>query len=154
MKGCCALPARVSLRLLALGASPRGHEIFHHGVMLQLVFDGVRMVRTGCFEMFLEMVVRLVRLVLEIMLDGHDIILIGAVYFLVIVVGSDCNPSGVPHLPHLAALNAFTDGFGRCRLATARVHLSSPRTKTALNATVGSHKTLISCTNMSCKCIK
>jgi hypothetical protein len=129
-KGCHALPARVSLRLLAFGVSPRGHEIFHHGTILELVFQhGVHMVRIGCFEKFLKMVFWLPRLALEIVLGGHDILLIGVVCFLVIIVatGSDCDPSGVSLLPllatHNAFLSAFTDGFGRCRPATVGDHL-------------------------------
>jgi hypothetical protein len=41
---CHPLSIQVSLGLLALGENPRGHEIFHHGAVFELVFDGVYMV--------------------------------------------------------------------------------------------------------------
>jgi hypothetical protein len=41
---------------LALGENPRGHEICHHGAILELVFDMVRMVQIGRFKKFLEIV--------------------------------------------------------------------------------------------------
>jgi hypothetical protein len=70
---------------------------------------------TGRFEKFLKMVFQLLRLVLEIALSGHDVLIIGVVHFLVVVIatGSDCDPSGVSLLSHLAALSAFAGGFGR-----------------------------------------
>jgi hypothetical protein len=78
------------------------------------VFDGVRMVQISRFEKFLEMVLRLSYMVLEVMLGSRDKLLIGAVRFLVVVVaaGSDCDPSGVPLLPLLATLSTFAGGFG------------------------------------------
>jgi hypothetical protein len=46
--------ARVPFGLLAFGESPRGHEVLHHGALLELMFDAVCMVRTDHFEKFLE----------------------------------------------------------------------------------------------------
>jgi hypothetical protein len=79
---------------------------------------------TGRFEKFLKMVLRLPRLVLEIMFSGRDILLIGVVSFLVItiVVGRNGDASGVPLLPLLAALGALPSildgGFGWCCSST------------------------------------
>jgi hypothetical protein len=68
---------------------------------------------TGRFERFLEIVFWLPRLELEIALGGRNILVVGAVHFLIIIVttGSDCDPSGVPLLPLLAALSAFLSAF-------------------------------------------
>jgi hypothetical protein len=49
-EGCHALFARVSFALLALGESPQGHEIFYRGAFLELLLDGVCMVRTSHLE--------------------------------------------------------------------------------------------------------
>jgi hypothetical protein len=74
------------------------------------------MVRRGSFEKFLKMVFWLSRPALEIVLSGHDILLIGAVHFLIIIVSTGSNPLGVPLLQLLATLsaflNAFAGGFG------------------------------------------
>jgi hypothetical protein len=92
------------------------------------VFDGVRMGWTGRFKKFLEIVFWLSRLALEISLSGHDILLGGVIHFLVIVVvtGSDCDPSGEPLLPLFAALGSFLGalacGFGRCCPTTVGDH--------------------------------
>jgi hypothetical protein len=66
------------------------------------------------------MVFWLARLALEITLGGHDILLVRAVHFFVIIIaiGSDYDPSGSPLLPLLTTLSpylsAFAGGFGRC----------------------------------------
>jgi hypothetical protein len=76
------------------------------------------MVRTGCFKKFLKMVFRLPRMVLEVTLNGCDILLIEAVQFIVIVIAaasSNYDPSGAPPLLLLAALGAFVGGVGWCR---------------------------------------
>jgi hypothetical protein len=59
------------------------------------------MVWTGHFEKFLEMVFWLPHLVLEIMLDDHDILLIEDVRFLVIIIaaGSDYDSLGLRWRP-------------------------------------------------------
>jgi hypothetical protein len=100
---CSAPSSLVSLGLLALGESPRGHKVFHHGTLFELVFDGVRMVRTGHFKKFLKMVFQLPGLVPEVTLSGCDILLIGVVRFLVIVIvtGSNYDPLGTPLFPLL-----------------------------------------------------
>jgi hypothetical protein len=70
------------------------------------------------------MVFQLPCLVLEVTLSDCDILLIGAACFLVVIsiVGSNCDPPGVPLLPLFAALGAFlsifASGFGRCYPAT------------------------------------
>jgi hypothetical protein len=43
-EGHSGLSPWVTLRLLALGESPRGLVVFHHGALFELVPDGVRMV--------------------------------------------------------------------------------------------------------------
>jgi hypothetical protein len=90
------------------------------------MFEGVRMVRTGHFEKFLEMVPRLPCLALEVSLGSRDILFIGVIRFLVVVVATscECDPPGMPLLPLLAALSAFLcvfdGGLGRCGMATTR----------------------------------
>jgi hypothetical protein len=93
------------------------------------------MVRAGRFEKFLEMFFRLSCLVLEIMLYGLDILLVGAARFLLIIVvtGGDYDPSGVPLLPLLAALSAFFGAFAndfewRCP-TTAKSHFPITQNK-------------------------
>jgi hypothetical protein len=88
-EGCRTLTARVSFRLLALGESQRGHKVFHHGTLFKLVFDGVHIVQTSRFEKFLEVLIQLMCLALEVTLGGHDILLV-----VVIVASSSCNPLG------------------------------------------------------------
>jgi hypothetical protein len=105
------------LRNLALGVIPRGHEVFHHGTLFdfELVFDRVRMVQTHQFEKFLEVLIWLSCLVLEIALGGHDILLVRVIRFLVIVVaaGSSCDMLGALIMPPFATfLSTFADGFG------------------------------------------
>jgi hypothetical protein len=72
------------------------------------------MIRAGHFEKFLEVIARLSRLVLEIMLDDCDLLLIGAISCLVIIViasHSDHHPLGSPLLPLFATLGAFPSAF-------------------------------------------
>jgi hypothetical protein len=69
-KDVAAFPPRVSLRLLALGESLRGHVVFHHGTLFELVPDRLHMVWAGRFEKFLKVISQLSCLVLEIMLEG------------------------------------------------------------------------------------
>jgi hypothetical protein len=69
------------------------------------------MVQTSCFEKFLEVLVQLLRLAIEIVLSSHDILLIGVIHFLVVVVviiaGGNSDPLGVPLLPFLLPLAPF-----------------------------------------------
>jgi hypothetical protein len=46
-EGCQVLPTQVSFGLLALGVSPKGHDVFCHGTLLELVFDRLLRVWTG-----------------------------------------------------------------------------------------------------------
>jgi hypothetical protein len=104
------------------------------------ISSGVRMVQTSHFEEFLKVLIRLPCLALEVMLSGHNIHLIGAVRFLVIIigVGSCCDPLGGPPLPLFAAfvtfLSAFAIGFGRCPQLLSRTIFPSIRTKMAPTA--------------------
>jgi hypothetical protein len=108
-EGCRALSTGVSFGLLALGVSPRVHEVFHRGTFCELMFDRVHMVRTGRFENFIKVFARLLRWMLEIVLGVHDILLVGAINLLVIVVvaGSSCDLLGAPLLPLLPPLVPF-----------------------------------------------
>jgi hypothetical protein len=71
------------------------------------------------FKKFFEELIWLPCLAHGVTLGGHDILLVGAVRFLVIVVvvGSNYNPSEAPLSPHFAAIGAFfgafDDGFRR-----------------------------------------
>jgi hypothetical protein len=101
------------------------------------VFDGVRVVLIGHFEKFLEMAFWLPRLALEIMLGGHDKLLVGVARFFVIVIaaGSDCDLPGASLLPLLAALSAFLSafaaGFGWCCSTAAGDRLPVAKNKSS-----------------------
>jgi hypothetical protein len=125
-EGCIDLSPWVPLRLLALGEAPRGHVVFHHGALFELALDRVCMIWTSHFVKFLKVIVRLSRLVLEIVLGDRDILLIGAIYFhvIVIIAGSNRDLLGAPLLPPLfaifgASLSTFARGFGWCPPAAA-----------------------------------
>jgi hypothetical protein len=113
-EGCSVLSIRVSLGVLALRESPRGHEIFHHYALFELMFDGLHMVQAGLFDKFLEVVIRLLRLTLEVTLIDHDVLLVGAARFLVgvVVASSNYDPLGVLLFPIFATFGAFAGGFG------------------------------------------
>jgi hypothetical protein len=100
-EGCIDLSPWVPLRLLALGEAPRGHVVFHHGALFELALDRVCMIWTSHFVKFLKVIVRLSRLVLEIVPGDRDILLIGAIYFhvIIIIAGSNCDLLGAPLLP-------------------------------------------------------
>jgi hypothetical protein len=86
------------------------------------------MVQTGRLEKFLKMVIQLLRLVLEIVFGGRDILLVRAVCILAVIVatGHECHPSWVPLLPLLAALitflGDFASGFRWCYSAAIEDH--------------------------------
>jgi hypothetical protein len=97
-KGAAAFP---------LSESPRGHVVFHHGELLELVLDGACMVWIGSFKKLLQVVVWLPRRALEIRLGGCDILLIGVVHFLVVIVivaVCDCDLLGHCFCPFLLPL--------------------------------------------------
>jgi hypothetical protein len=56
--------------------APEVMKFFYHGALFELVFDRVRMVWIGRFENLLEVLARLPRLVLKVMLNYRDILLI------------------------------------------------------------------------------
>jgi hypothetical protein len=71
------------------------------------VYDGVRMVWTSHLEKFLKVIGGLMCLALEIMLHGHDVLLVGAIRLpvvVVIAVGSNSDPLGALLLPRLRPL--------------------------------------------------
>jgi hypothetical protein len=103
--------------------SPRSHEVFEHGAPFELVPDGIRMLRTGHFEKFLEVLTRLPYLALEVALSGCNILLVRAVHSLVVIIaaGSNRNPSRchfcpflLPLAPFLAPLLVALDGAPSC----------------------------------------
>jgi hypothetical protein len=69
------------------------------------------MVRTCCFENFLEVLIQMPCLALGVTLGSHDILLVRAIRFLVfvvvIVVGGNYDPSGAPLLPFFLPLAPF-----------------------------------------------
>jgi hypothetical protein len=74
-------------------------------------------VQTGCFEKFLDMVLWLSRLALEVTLDGCDILIRVASFLIVaVIIGHDSDTLGASHLPLLATVGAFSitldGGFG------------------------------------------
>jgi hypothetical protein len=121
-EGCHALFAWISFGLLALGESPRGHEIFYYDAFLELVLDRVHMVWTGRLEESLNVVCRLSCLALETVFSDCDVLLVEAVHFLVVVViaaGSNCDPPGASLSPLFAALGALDGGIGGRRPTAA-----------------------------------
>jgi hypothetical protein len=57
-KGHHASSTRIFFGLLVPCEGPRGHENFHHSTVLELVLDGVHIVRVGLLEESLEVVCR------------------------------------------------------------------------------------------------
>jgi hypothetical protein len=116
---CCVTSTRVFLGLLGLGKGPRGHEILHHVVVLELVLDGVRMVQVGLLVESLEMVCWWPCLALNTMPGSCDLLHVGVVRLLVIIiiVSRGCNPLRAPLSPLLSApgvlLSALDGDVGR-----------------------------------------
>jgi hypothetical protein len=108
-EGCHASSARVSFRLLVLSEGPRGHKIFHHVAIFELVIDKVCMVRTSLLEESLEVVYRWSCLVLDTAPNDHDTLLVIVVHFLVIVIiaGHCSNSLRAPLLPLLVAFGGL-----------------------------------------------
>jgi hypothetical protein len=107
--------AQVFLRLPVLGEGPRGHQILHHGTVLELVLDTVRMVHAGLLEESLEELCRRSCLALATIHGGCDMLLVGAVRFLVIIaviVNHSCNPLRTLLSPLLAALGVLHGVLG------------------------------------------
>jgi hypothetical protein len=108
-------PAWVFLGLLVPGEGPRGHEILHHLIGIELVLDGVRLVRAGLFEKSLEVARQRSCLMFATARGGSNALHVGAAHFLIVVVvavSRVCNPLRVPLLPLLAALGIL-DGDAR-----------------------------------------
>jgi hypothetical protein len=84
-------------------------------ILFPPLLSSINVVRIDRFKKFLKVLAQLPCLVLEVVLDGCDILLAGAIRFLVIIIaaGSSCD------LPLFAAfgafLSTFVDAFGRCR---------------------------------------
>jgi hypothetical protein len=68
------------------------------------------MVQTGRFKKFLEMLLQLSCLELDVTLGGHGILLIGVVWFLVVIVaaGSDRDVRGCLFYPFFPPLASFS----------------------------------------------
>jgi hypothetical protein len=85
------------------------------------------MVGADCLEKLLDVISRLQRLIVEVMLDRGDMFFVKVIDFLVIVVhvsvSSNCDPLGVPLWPLLfvfhAPLHALADSLGQCPSATS-----------------------------------
>jgi hypothetical protein len=89
------------------------------------VLDGVRIFQIGRLEVSLEVVYQRSCLVLEAAFGDPDILLVGAVLFLVVIIiaGRNRNPLRVPLSPLFAALHGALDGkVGWPRSATAGDH--------------------------------
>jgi hypothetical protein len=126
----------VTLGLLALGESPCGHVVLHHGAIFELVPDGVSMVWAGRLEKLLEVIDRLPHLAFEITLGGSDVFHVRVVIGLLVVVivvtaSSNYDPLGAPLWPPPnvigAPLSAFASNLGWC----PRAAFPLPWTKTA-----------------------
>jgi hypothetical protein len=99
-------------------------------------------VRVGHFEKFLEMVLRLSPLALEVVLGDSDILLSRVASFLVIAIimghnsdvpGAPIMPFFLPLAPFLALLMVALDGAARLPLTVA---FTLPRTKAAPTASL------------------
>jgi hypothetical protein len=83
-EGHCVASTQVFLEFPNPSVGPRGHEIPHHVIDLELVLDGVHVVRAGLLEESLEVVCRWSRLVLATVCGSHDVPHVKAVCFLVV----------------------------------------------------------------------
>jgi hypothetical protein len=85
-----------------------GHKILHHATVLELMLDGVCVVRACLLEESLEVLCQWPLLALATARDGHNALHVEVAYFLVVVVfvvGHSCNPLRVSFrlfLPPLA----------------------------------------------------
>jgi hypothetical protein len=122
-EGCNGLSPWVALGLPALGESSRGHVVFNHGAIFDLVPDGVCMLWGGHLEKLLRVISRLQCLVLEIALSGSDVFLIGVVV-IVVAASSNCDPLGASLWSLLTTLvtplSTFAGSLGWCPSAIAR----------------------------------
>jgi hypothetical protein len=127
---CDDLSRQVTFGLLALGKSPLGHIVLHHGAFFKLVPDGVHMVGTGHLEKFHEVIGRLTRMTLEVTRDDGNEILIGIVSLLFVVTllvsVSDCGPLGsllwAPLVAFGAPICTFVDCLEWCPSTATRDH--------------------------------
>jgi hypothetical protein len=97
-KGAAAFPVESRYDYLAPDKSPSGHVVLHHGAFLQLLPNTVCMIRIGCLEMLLEVIIWLSRLTLEVTLSCGDEPLIGVNDLLL------CDSLGPPLWPLLSFL--------------------------------------------------
>jgi hypothetical protein len=97
------LSRRVAFGLLALGKSPYGHIVLHHGPILQLVPNRVCMIGTCCLEKLLKVISGLSRLALEVVLNSGDDLFVGVTDLLVVITlvaaGSDLDSLEPPFQP-------------------------------------------------------
>jgi hypothetical protein len=128
--------ARVFIGFLVSGEEPRDHEILHHVVVLEVVLDGVRMVRAGLLKESLKVVCQWLRLMLDTTTGGRNALHAGVVHLIVVVVvvvNCVCDPLRAPILPLLATLGVLLGALNgdvgwRC-IAAAKDHCPPPRDK-------------------------
>jgi hypothetical protein len=124
-EGCSASSTWVFLGLFVPSERPRGHEILHDAIVLELVLDRVCMVWAGLLKESIDVVYRWSHLALDTTPGGHDVLRVRVVYFLVyVIVSHGCNPLWAPLSPLLAALGnllgALDDDAGWHRSAVPR----------------------------------
>jgi hypothetical protein len=122
--GCHTFPTWVPYQLPIFREGPWCHELFHHGPVLELVLDRVRVVQIRHFEKFLKMIFGHPSLAIEVMFGSRYTLLNRVVGSLVAtaIAGYYGDVMGSPLLPLLAALSAIPStldsGLGGCSSAT------------------------------------
>jgi hypothetical protein len=100
---------RVPRGLLALGESPCSHVVLHHGALLELMLDGVCMVRACCLKELFDVIGRLPHPALEVTLSGSDVFHVRIISLLIaslVIASSKCDLLRVPLWPPLIAFGA------------------------------------------------
>jgi hypothetical protein len=127
---CHTFPTWVPYQLPIFREGPWCHELFHHGPVLELVLDKVRVVQIGHFEKFLQMIFGHLSLALEVMFSSRYTLLNGVVGSLVATAIASYygNVMGSPLLSLLAAFSAvpstLDSGLGGCSSATINSRFS------------------------------